>query len=137
MVTEYTFYTRQELKELRHTLQSVLDKAGIAGITIDVGNCSYEGGEATFKVKLTKEGAQSAEEKNLERMANSMQFDITKVGTINGQLVKLVGYNIKASKMPWMVSSLTTDSKWKLTDQQAKRMFGKVETVRDDWVDQI
>ena len=39
-----TDYTRQELKELRHTLQSVLDKAGIAGITIAVGNCSYEGG---------------------------------------------------------------------------------------------
>ena len=30
-----TDYTRQELKELRQTLQSVLDKAGIAGITID------------------------------------------------------------------------------------------------------
>ena len=129
MVTEYTFYTRQELKELRQTLQSVLDKEGIAGITIAVGNCSYEGGEATFKVKLTKEGAQSAEEKNLERMANSMQFDITKVGTINGQLVKLVGYNIKASKMPWQVGAITGDSKWKLTDQQAKRMFSKKETV--------
>ena len=124
-----TDYTRQELKELRHTLQSVLDKAGIEGITIAVGNCSYEGGEATFKVKVTKEGAQSAEERNLERMANSMLFDTSKVGTINGQLVKLVGYNIKATKMPWMVSSLTTDSKWKLTDQQAKRMFGKEETV--------
>ena len=129
MVTEYTFYTRQELKELRQTLQSVLDKAGIAGITIDVGNCSYEGGEATFKVKLTKEGAQSAEEKNLERMANSYGIDPTRIGAINGQSVTLQGYNIKASKMPWMVSSLTTDSKWKLTDQQAKRMFGKVEEV--------
>ena len=124
-----TNYTRQELRELRQTLQSVLDKAGIAGITIDVGNCSYEGGEATFKVKLTKEGAQSAEEKNLERMANSYGIDPTRIGTINGQSVTLQGYNIKATKMPWMVSSLTTDSKWKLTDQQAKRMFGKVEEV--------
>ena len=124
-----TDYTKQELKELRHTLQSTLDKEGIAGITIAVGNCSYEGGEATFKVKLTKEGAQSAEEKNLERMANSYGIDPTRIGAINGQSVTLQGYNIKASKMPWMVSSLTTDSKWKLTDQQAKRMFGKEETV--------
>ena len=129
MVTEYTFYTRQELKELRQTLQSVLDKAGIAGITIDVGNCSYEGGEATFKVKLTKEGAQSAEEKNLERMANSYGIDPTRIGAINGQSVTLQGYNIKASKMPWQVGAITGDSKWKLTDQQAKRMFGKVEEV--------
>ena len=63
-------------------------------------------------------------------MANSMQFDTSKVGTINGQIVKLVGYNIKATKMPWMVSSLTTDSKWKLTQVQAVSMFGKIsETV--------
>jgi len=120
-----TNYTRQELKELRQTLQSVLDKAGIADITIDVGNCSYEGGEATFKVKLTKEGATSAEERNLERMANAMQFDTSKVGTINGQIVKLVGYNINARKMPWQVGAITGGSKWKLTNQQAKRMFSK------------
>ena len=124
-----TDYTGQELRELRQTLQSALDKAGIAGITIAVGNCGYLGGEATFKVKVTKKGATSAEERNLERMANSLQFDTTKVGTINGQLVKLIGYNIKASKMPWQVGAITGDSKWKLTDQQAKRMFGKVEEV--------
>ena len=120
-----TDYTRQELKALRQTLQSTLDKAGIADITIAVGNCTYEGGEATFKVKVTKEGAQSAEERNLVRMANAMQFDTSKVGTINGQIVKLVGYNIKASKMPWQVGAITGDSKWKLTNQQAKRMFGR------------
>ena len=124
-----TDYTRQELKALRQTLQSTLDKAGIADITIAVGNCTYEGGEATFKVKVTKEGAQSAEERNLVRMANAMQLNTSKVGTINGQIVKLVGYNIKASKMPWQVGAITGDSKWKLTNQQAKRMFGKTETV--------
>ena len=120
-----TEYTRQELKALRQTLQATLDKAGIADITIAVGNCTYEGGEATFKVKATKEGAQSAEERNLVRMANAMQFDTSKVGTINGQIVKLVGYNINARKMPWQVGAITGGSKWKLTDQQAKRMFSK------------
>ena len=124
-----TDYTRQELKALRQTLQSVLDKAGIAGITIAVGNCTYEGGEATFKVKVTKEGAQSAEERNLNHMANAMQLNTSKVGTINGQIVKLVGYNINARKMPWMVGAITGDSKWKLTDQQARSMFAKTETV--------
>ena len=124
-----TDYTRQELKELRHTLQSVLDKAGIAGITIAVGNCSYEGGEATFKVKLTKEGAVSQEAQLLERYAGMYGIDPTRIGTINGQSVTLQGYNIKARKMPWQVSAITGDSKWKLTDQQAKRMFGKEETV--------
>lgn len=125
-----TAFTRQELKELRHTLQSVLDKAGIADITIDVGNCTYNGGEATFKVKLTKEGAVSQEAQLLERYAGMYGIDPTRIGTINGQSVTLQGYNIKARKMPWMVSSLTTDSKWKLTQVQAVSMFGKLsETV--------
>ena len=125
-----TAFTRQELKELRHTLQSVLDKAGIADITIDVGNCTYNGGEATFKVKLTKEGAVSQEAQLLERYAGMYGIDPTRIGTIKGQSVTLQGYNINARKMPWMVSSLTTDSKWKLTQVQAVSMFGKLsETV--------
>ena len=121
-----TAFTRQELKELRHTLQSVLDKAGIADITIDVGNCTYNGGEATFKVKLTKEGAVSQEAQLLEQYAGMYGIDPTRIGTINGQSVTLQGYNIKARKMPWVVSSLPTDSKWKLTQVQAVLMFGKI-----------
>ena len=121
-----TAFTPKELKDLRNTLQAHLDLADFAGITIDVGNCSYNGGEATFKVKLTKEGAVSQEAELLERYAGVYGIDPTRIGTINGQGVTLEGYNIKARKMPWMVSSLTTDSKWKLTQVQAVSMFGKI-----------
>ncbi len=125
-----TAFTPKELKDLRNTLQAHLDLADLTGITIDVGNCSYSGGEATFKVKLTKEGAVSQEAQLLERYAGMYGIDPTRIGTINGQSVTLQGYNIKARKMPWMVSSLTTDSKWKLTQVQAVSMFGKLsETV--------
>ena len=107
-----TYITSPELKDLRNTLQAHLDLADLAGITIDiVGNCTYNGGEATFKVKLTKEGAVSQEAELLERYAGMYGIDPTRIGTINGQSVTLQGYNIKARKMPWMVSSLTTDSK--------------------------
>jgi len=121
-----TAFTPKELKDLRNTLQAHLDLADFAGITIDVGNCSYNGGEATFKVKLTKEGAVSQEAELLERYAGMYGIDPTRIGTINGQGVTLQGYNIKARKMPWMVGSLTTDSKWKLTQVQAVSMFGKI-----------
>ena len=123
-------FTPRELKYLRTTIQAYLDLADhqwqAYGITIDVGNCSYSGGEATFKVKLTKEGAVSQEAQLLERYAGMYDIDPTRIGTINGQDVTLQGYNIKARKMPWMVSSLTTDSKWKLTQVQAVSMFGKL-----------
>ena len=130
-----TAFTPKELKDLRNTLQAHLDLADFnrtinlpnqTGITIDVGNCSYNGGEATFKVKLTKEGAVSQEAELLERYAGMYGIDPTRIGTINGQGVTLQGYNIKARKMPWMVGSLTTDSKWKLTQVQAVSMFGKI-----------
>ena len=133
-----TAFTPKELKDLRNTLQEHLDLADLrciintspASITIDVGNCTYNGGEATFKVKLTKEGAVSQEAELLERYAGMYGIDPTRIGIINGQSVTLQGYNIKARKMPWMVSSLTTDSKWKLTQVQAVSMFGKIsETV--------
>ena len=125
-----TVFTRQELNDLRNTLQAHLDLADLTGITINVGNCSYNGGEATFKVKLTKEGAVSQEAQLLEQYAGMYGIDPTRIGTINVQSVTLQGYNIKARKMPWMVSSLTTDSKWKLTQVQAVSMFGKLsETV--------
>ena len=126
-----TAFTSKELKDLRNTLQGHLDLADLAGITIDiVGNCTYLGGEATFKVKLTKEGAVTQEAELLERYAGMYGIDPTRIGTINGQGVTLQGYNINARKMPWIVSSLTTDSKWKLTQAQAVSMFGKIsETV--------
>ena len=117
-----TAFTPKELKDLRNTLQEHLDLADLrciintspASITIDVGNCTYNGGEATFKVKLTKEGAVSQEAELLERYAGMYG------------IVTLQGYNIKARKMPWMVRSLTTDSEWKLTQVQAVSMFGKI-----------
>ena len=121
-----TAFTPKELKDLRNTLQAHLDLADLTGITIDVGNCTYNGGEATFKVKLTKEGAVSQEAELLERYAGMYGIDPTRIGTINGQSVTLQGYNSKATKMPWMVSSLTSNSKWKLTQIQAKVMFGKI-----------
>ena len=126
-----TAFTPKELKDLRKNLQAHLDLADLAGITIDiVGNCTYYGGEATFNVKLTKEGALTQEAELLERYAGMYGIDPTRIGTIKGQSVTLQGYNIKARTMPWMVSSLTTDSKWKLTQAQAVSMFGKIsETV--------
>jgi len=119
-------FTQLELKELRTAMQSALEAAGPDGMTMHVGNCSYSGGEATFKVKVTKAGALSREAQMLALYAGEYDLDPTRIGTINGQDVTLQGYNSKATKMPWMVSSLTSNSKWKLTQVQAKVMFGKI-----------
>ena len=122
-----TSFTPKELKELRKAMQECLDKAMTLGV--HVGNCTYNEGEATFKVKLTKEGSISQEVKMLDQFASLYDLDPTRIATINGASVTLRGYNSKASKMPWQVESIDGKDKYKLTDEQAKSLFCKMETV--------
>ena len=43
-------FDKSHLKLIRQSMQEALDQAGIKDVTIKVGNCSYSGGEATYKV---------------------------------------------------------------------------------------
>tara|TARA_R110002050_G_scaffold214931_1_gene351074 strand:- start:131 stop:529 length:399 start_codon:yes stop_codon:yes gene_type:complete len=129
-----TSFTPKELKELRKAMQECLDKAmkledTVFGMSVHVGNCTYNEGEATFKVKLTKAGSISQEVKMLDQFASLYDIDPTRIAKINGASVTLRGYNSKASKMPWQVESIDGKDKYKLTDEQAKSLFCKMETV--------
>ena len=123
-----TSFTPKELKELRKAMQECLDQA--IELSVHVGNCTYNEGEATFKVKLTKEGSISQEVKMLDQFASLYDLDPTRIAKINGASVTLRGYNSKARKMPWQVESIDGKDKYKLTDEQAKSLFCKMETVQ-------
>ena len=123
-----TSFTPKELKELRKAMQECLDKA--MKLSVHVGNCTYNEGEATFKVKLTKEGSISQEVKMLDQFASLYDLDPTRIAKINGASVTLRSYNSKASKMPWQVESIDGKDKYKLTDDQAKSLFCKMEAVQ-------
>ena len=64
-----TEFNRSQLNLLRKQLQETIDGANLSDIKIDVGNCSYAGGEATFKVKCTLNGAKTREQIDLEYYA--------------------------------------------------------------------
>ena len=87
-------------------MQEALDQAGIKDVTIKVGNCSYSGGEATYKVEVLLDGAETQKQSSLTQMASLMGLDTSKIAKISGQAVTLIGYNSKARKMPWQVRSL-------------------------------
>ena len=120
-------FDKQKLRQIREAMQEALENAGIYDVTIKVGNCSYSGGEATYKVQVLLDGAETQEQSSLSQMASLIELDTSKIAKISGQAVTLIGYNSKARKMPWQVRSLTGHDQWKLTDDQAKRMFGKVD----------
>ena len=130
-------FDKPTARKIRDAMQEALDKADVNGVTIEIGNCTYSGGEATYKVKVLLDGAKSKEEQDLEQMASLMGLNTYKIATLQGMRVSLVSYNSRARKRPWVVQDLTTVKKYIIDDDTAKRLFGIVETVRDDWIDQI
>ena len=131
-----TTFTKPVLRDLRNQLQTLLDGTkyigtaqGLNDYTFELGNCSYSGGEATFKLKVLIKGGKSIEEQDLEQMARLSDLDTTKIATLQGMRVSLVGYNSKARKRPWIIQDLTTAKRYVLDDYQAKRLFGTVAEV--------
>ena len=121
-------FDKPTARKIRDAMQEALDKADVNGVTIEIGNCTYSGGEATYKVKVLLDGAKSKEEQDLEQMASLMGLNTYKIATLQGMRVSLVSYNSRARKRPWVVQDLTTTQKYIIDDDTAKRLFGVVET---------
>jgi len=127
-----TNFTKTQLKVIRQAMQSALNKANDLledKVTFTVTNCTYNGGEATYKVNVLLDGAETKEQKDLAQMANLIGLDTTKIKDYQGMTMSLVGYKSKAPKMPWIVQDLKTNKEYKLTDTQAEQWFKKVEEV--------
>jgi len=117
-------FNKPTAHKIREAMQEALENAGIHGVTINVGNCSFTEGEATYKVKVLIDGAKSKDEEALEQMASLMGFDTSKIASLQGMRVSLVSYNSRARKRPWVVQDLTTAQKYIIDDGTAKRLFG-------------
>ena len=124
-----TTFTKPVLRELRNQLNAVLNSNGIDGYTFELGNCRYDGGEATFKLKVLIDGAETSEEKHLRQMAKLSDLDTDKVASLQGMMVYLVGYNTKARKRPWIVAQSPKGQRYVIDDYTAKRLFGTVAEV--------
>ena len=130
-----TNFTKQQLKNLRAEMQSILlahpfeEAIDIPIAKINVGSCTYNGGEATYKVNVLLDGAETKEQKDLTQMAKLMGLDTSKIHDYQGMSFSLVGYKSKARKMPWIVQDLKTGIEYKLTDQQAREGFMKTEEI--------
>ena len=127
-----TNFTKQQLKDLRNEMQGVLlthpfeETIDLQIAKINVGSCTYNGGEATYKVTVLLDGALTKEQKDLRDMAGLYNFDVDKIGNTQGMIFKLVGYKTKAPKMPWIVVDTLTNIEYKLTNDQAAKLFTKV-----------
>ena len=111
-----TNFTKQQLKDLRNEMQGVLlthpfeETTDLQIAKINVGSCTYSGGEATYKVTILLDGALTKEQKDLRDMAGLFNFDVDKIANTQGMKLKLVGYKTKAPKMPWICLLYTSPS---------------------------
>ena len=121
-------FTRKQLNDLRKQMQNALSLfADKTDIQIEVGNCSYRGGEATFKVKVLMEGAKTREQEDLEYYAELHKLDLTKIAKLQGEDMSLVGYKARARKKPWVLQRLRDGAEFVCEDRLASQFFKKEE----------
>ena len=125
-----TQFTRKQLDTIRKQMQNALNLfADRTDMTIDVGNCSYTGGEATFKVKVLLKGAKTREQIDLEYYADLHGIDTTAIAKLQGEDMSIIGYKSRARKKPWILQRLRDGAEFVCDDNLAKRHFKKREEI--------
>ncbi len=126
-------FTRKQLNELRKGMQSALDSitngTHLSNITFEVGNCSYRGGEATYKVKVLMEGAKTREQEDLEYYAELHKLDLTAVERLMGEDMQLIGYKARARKKPWVLKRLRDGAEFVADTNLVEKFFKKREEI--------
>ena len=120
-------FTRSQLNLLRKQLQAALDAANLSDIKIEVGNCSYRGGEATYKVKVLMEGAKTKEQQDLEFYAKLHKLDLNKTAKLMGEDMQLSGYKSRARKKPWILKRLRDGAEFVADTNLIEKFFKKEE----------
>ena len=122
-------FTRKQLDTIRKQMQNALNMfADKTDIQIEVGNCSYRGGEATFKVKVLMEGAKTREQQDLEFYAELHKLDLT---LTMGEDMQLVGYKARARKKPWILKRLRDGAEFVADTNLVERHFKKRESINE------
>ena len=126
-----TQFTRQQLNTLRKQMQNSLSMFAnkTDDLTIQVGNCSYNGGEATFKVKVLLKGAKTREQLDLEFYAELHKLDLTAVEKLMGEDMQLSGYKSRARKKPWILKRLRDGAEFVADTNLVERHFKKREEI--------
>ena len=121
-----TEMNRPTLGRLRQELESYLsdftNKMEIEGVSIELGSCSYDSGQATFKLEVRVEGAETREQKALKMFAKLDGIDLEK----EHPRYKLVEFHSKKRQYPYIYIDKTKPNlKFKGTTDWAIRNFGK------------
>lgn len=123
-------FSKPILRNLRTSLQDIL-KAECFGDKIPfeytLGNCSFDEDQAKFQLIVTFKGnsvqdiARKKEKEDLEHYAKYFDLDLER----KHPRYTLIGYKVKSRKLPWIVSDNQKKGEYIISDDQAKKLFGK------------
>ena len=117
-----TELNRPTLARLRTELDAQLSNITIDGISIALGSCSYDSGQATFKLEVKVEGVETREQKALKMYAQLDGLDLDK----EHPRYKLVEFHAKKRQYPYIYIDKTKPNlRFKGTTDWAVRHFGK------------
>ena len=122
-------FNRSQLNLLREQIQAAINDANLSDIKIEVGNCSYRGGEATYKVKVLMEGAKTREEEDLEFYSKLHKLDPTIVEKLMGEDMQLCGYKSRARKKPWILKRLRDGAEFVADTNLVEKFYKKREEI--------
>ena len=118
-----TELNRPTLDRLRKELNAQLYGIAIEGVSIALGSCSYDSGQATFKLEVKVEGVETREQKALKMYAQLDGLDLDK----KHPYYKLVEFHSKKRQYPYIYTdSRRPNARFKGSTDWAVRHFGKV-----------
>ena len=118
-----TELNRPILDRLRKELDAQLSNTTIEGVSIALGSCSYDSGQATFKLEVKVEGVETREQKALKMFAKLDGIDLDK----EHPYYKLVEFHSKKRQYPYIYTdSRRPNARFKGSTDWAVRHFGKV-----------
>lgn len=107
---------RSDVAAIRDELnKAIADKLAELGLDGEFGNASYDANTVSFKVQLTRAGCLSrAEQEKRDSLITKIKWDnarfdltteevegfIDTIHEVQGQKIRLTGYNFRAKKMP-------------------------------------
>ena len=112
------------LKEIRTQIQSKLNELDL-GLKLELGNCSYDTDNATFKLNVLVEGGKTKAEQDLEMIASIRGLDLTKIWSEGTHKFKLNGFKNRARNKPFVIIDILTQKQYVISDKVAERQFSK------------
>ena len=126
MVQKIESFDKLTLPILRDELEEALGQLSKShNLKIKVGSMSYRKHEVDVKINILIEGQKSHTESVLEKFANAMELDLSRIVNRNGKAYSLIDYRPKSRVWEFVVQDNKTGKQVLMKRETILEMFGR------------